>query len=135
MGSSHTLDQLDICFDDTHAVANAGLLLAATLADLLGDFGFDERLEHQREPFTDDVQVVAGAQCIQQLGQGCEGSRRKADRLLIRPATMVGQSGAGSSRTDQDQGTSPDGQWGLGHSACQRQPASTQTQAPQPQSQ
>jgi hypothetical protein len=33
MGSSHTLDQLDPCFDDTHAVANAGLLLAATLAD------------------------------------------------------------------------------------------------------
>jgi hypothetical protein len=25
MASSHTLDQLDICFDDTHAVANAGL--------------------------------------------------------------------------------------------------------------
>ena len=36
MGSSHTLDQLDICFDDTHAVANAGLLLAATLAERLG---------------------------------------------------------------------------------------------------
>ena len=35
MGSSHTLDQLDICFDDTHAVA-AGLLLAATLAERLG---------------------------------------------------------------------------------------------------
>jgi hypothetical protein len=30
MGSCHTLDQLDSCFDDTHAVANAGLLLAAT---------------------------------------------------------------------------------------------------------
>jgi hypothetical protein len=30
-----TLDQLDICFDDTHAVANAGLLLAATLAERL----------------------------------------------------------------------------------------------------
>jgi hypothetical protein len=30
MASSHTLDQLDICFDDTHAVANAGLLLPAT---------------------------------------------------------------------------------------------------------
>ena len=30
MGSSHTLDQLDTCFDDTHDVANAGLLLAAT---------------------------------------------------------------------------------------------------------
>ena len=36
MASSHTLDQLDICFDDTHAVANAGLLLAATLAERLG---------------------------------------------------------------------------------------------------
>ena len=36
MGSSHTLDQLDIYFDDTHAVANAGLLLAATLAERLG---------------------------------------------------------------------------------------------------
>jgi len=36
MGSSHTLDQLDICFDDTHAVANAGLLLTATLAERLG---------------------------------------------------------------------------------------------------
>jgi hypothetical protein len=32
MGSSHILDQLDTCFDDTHAIANAGLLLAATLA-------------------------------------------------------------------------------------------------------
>jgi hypothetical protein len=36
MGSSHTLDQVDIAFDDTHAVANAGLLLAATLAQRLG---------------------------------------------------------------------------------------------------
>jgi hypothetical protein len=29
---SHTLDQLGVCFDDTHAIANAGLLLPATLA-------------------------------------------------------------------------------------------------------
>ena len=36
MGSSHTLDQLDTCFDDTHAIVNAGLLLAATLAERLG---------------------------------------------------------------------------------------------------
>jgi hypothetical protein len=36
MGSSHTLDQLDIYFDDTHAIANAGLLLTATLAERLG---------------------------------------------------------------------------------------------------
>jgi hypothetical protein len=36
MGSSHTLDQLDSCFDDTHAIANAGLLLPAILAERLG---------------------------------------------------------------------------------------------------
>jgi hypothetical protein len=36
MQSSHTLDQLDIAFDDTHAVANAGPLLPATLAERLG---------------------------------------------------------------------------------------------------
>ena len=36
MGSSHTLDQLDTCFDDAHAIANAGLLLPATLAERLG---------------------------------------------------------------------------------------------------
>jgi hypothetical protein len=36
MGSSHTLDQFDVCFDDTHAVANAGLLLPATLAEWSG---------------------------------------------------------------------------------------------------
>ena len=31
-----TLDQLQVCFDDHHAVANAGLLLPATLAERLG---------------------------------------------------------------------------------------------------
>jgi hypothetical protein len=36
MTSCHTLDQFDSCFDDTHAVANAGLLLPATLAERLG---------------------------------------------------------------------------------------------------
>jgi hypothetical protein len=36
MGSSHTLDQLEISFDDTHAIASAGLLLPATLAERLG---------------------------------------------------------------------------------------------------
>ena len=36
MTSSHTLDQLDTRFDDTHAIANAGLLLPATLAQRLG---------------------------------------------------------------------------------------------------
>ena len=30
------LDQLQVAFDDTHAIASAGLLLPATLADRLG---------------------------------------------------------------------------------------------------
>ena len=36
MPSSHSLDTLVVAFDDDHAVANAGLLLPATLADRLG---------------------------------------------------------------------------------------------------
>ena len=37
MRSSHVvLDQVDIAFDDRRAVASAGLLLAATLAERLG---------------------------------------------------------------------------------------------------
>jgi hypothetical protein len=31
MRSSHTLGQLDTCFDDSHAIANAAWLLAASL--------------------------------------------------------------------------------------------------------
>jgi hypothetical protein len=36
MRSSHSLDQLDTAFDDEHLVADAGLLLPATLAQHLG---------------------------------------------------------------------------------------------------
>ena len=36
MRSSHTLDRLDVAFDDDHLVADAGLLLPATLAQHLG---------------------------------------------------------------------------------------------------
>ncbi len=36
MRSSHTLDRLDVVFDDDHLVADAGLLLPATLAHHLG---------------------------------------------------------------------------------------------------
>jgi hypothetical protein len=48
---------------------------------------------------------------------------------------MVGQAGAGSSRTDQHQGTPETASEDWGHSPYQRQPASTQTQAPQAASQ
>ena len=36
MRSSHSLDRLETAFDDDHLVANAGLLLPATLAQHLG---------------------------------------------------------------------------------------------------
>ena len=36
MQSSHALDRTEITFDDTHAVANAGLVMTATLAERLG---------------------------------------------------------------------------------------------------
>lgn len=36
MRSSHSLDRLDVTFDDEHAVAGAGLMLSATLAQHLG---------------------------------------------------------------------------------------------------
>jgi hypothetical protein len=36
MPASHTLDRVVVTFDDTHAVADAGLILAATLAQHLG---------------------------------------------------------------------------------------------------
>jgi hypothetical protein len=35
MPSSHSPDSLVVAFDDTHALANAGLLLPATLAERL----------------------------------------------------------------------------------------------------
>ena len=48
----------------------AGRALVAASADLLGGFGLDQRLEYQRQGFTNNIQVAAGAQCIQQLRQG-----------------------------------------------------------------
>ena len=73
MRSSHTLDQLDSCFDDTHAVANAGLL-PATLAERLGieqatdqliDLGERAGAAHPgRKLLTLVHAMVAGADCI-----------------------------------------------------------------------
>jgi hypothetical protein len=47
-------------------------------------------------------------------GRTVRGHARRRTGFSIRPATMVGQAGAGSSRTDQPQGTPPGGQRGLG---------------------
>ena len=74
MPFSHVLDRLDIVFDDPHAVANAGLLLPATLAAHLGiedaadaviDLG--DRPGHFRpgaKVMTLVHALIAGADCI-----------------------------------------------------------------------
>ena len=74
MRSSHALDQLDIAFDDPHAVANAGLLLPATLAERLGieqatdqliDLGDRPGAAHPgRKLLTLVHAMVAGGDCI-----------------------------------------------------------------------
>jgi hypothetical protein len=74
MGSSHTLDQLDPCFDDTHAIANAGLLLPAILAERLGieqaadaliDLGEQPGAAHPgRKLLTLVHSMLAGGDCI-----------------------------------------------------------------------
>jgi hypothetical protein len=60
MGSSHTLDQLDIAFDDTHAIANAGLLLAATLAQRLAS---SRPLTRSSTWATDPARPIPAARC------------------------------------------------------------------------
>jgi len=74
MGSPHTLDQLDTRFDDTHAIANAGLLLPATLAERLGieqttdhliDLGERPGAAHPgRKLLTLVHSMLAGGDCI-----------------------------------------------------------------------
>jgi hypothetical protein len=46
--------------------------LVAAGADVLGGFGVDQGLQDQPQRLADDVEVAAGAECIQQVGQGCE---------------------------------------------------------------
>jgi hypothetical protein len=74
MPSLHALDRVDVTFDDSHAVANAGLLLPATLTQRLGlealadeliDLGGRPGGAHPgRKLLTLVHAMVAGADCI-----------------------------------------------------------------------
>jgi Transposase DDE domain group 1 len=74
MPSSHSLDSLVVAFDDNHAVANAGLLLPATLAQRLGIEQVVDQLvdlggrpgAHRpgRKVLTLVHAILAGADCI-----------------------------------------------------------------------
>jgi hypothetical protein len=99
MASSHTLDQLDICFDDTHAVANAGLLLAATLAERLGveqaadqliDLGERPGAAHPgRKLLTLVHAMLAGADCIDDADLlRCGATSRVLGHRVMAPSTL-----------------------------------------------
>ena len=74
MPSSHSPETLTVAFDDTHAVANAGLVLTATLAERLG---IEQLVDHLvdlggrpgahrpgRKLLTLTQAMIAGADCI-----------------------------------------------------------------------
>ena len=99
MGSSHTLDQLDIRFDDTHAVANAGLLLAATLTERLGieeaadaliDLGERPGEAHPgRKLLTLVHAMIAGADCIDDADLlRCGATSRVLGHRVMAPSTL-----------------------------------------------
>jgi Transposase DDE domain group 1 len=99
MRSSHTLDQLDICFDDTHAVANAGLLLAATLAERLGvEQAADQVIDlgeragaHRpgRKLLTLVHAMLAGADCIDDADLlRCGATSRVLGHRVMAPSTL-----------------------------------------------
>jgi hypothetical protein len=99
MGSSHILDQLDTCFDDTHAVANAGLLLPATLAERLGieqtadqliDLGERAGAAHPgRKLLTLVHAMLAGGDCIDDAALlRCGATSQVLGHRVMAPATL-----------------------------------------------
>jgi hypothetical protein len=90
MQSSRSLDRLSATFDDDHAVANAGLLLSATLAQHLGlkDL-FNEHVDLGSRPgranpgdkaMTLIASLIAGGECIDDAD-----ALRRRDRSGARP--------------------------------------------------
>ena len=61
-------------------VVRAVAAFVAAGADVLGRFQLDERLQHELHRLAHEVQVAAGAQRVEQLGQGrlIEGHRGRS---------------------------------------------------------
>ena len=99
MTSSHTLEQLDTCFDDTHAIANAGLLLPATLAQRLGieqtadqliDLGERAGAAHPgRKLLTLVHTMIAGGDCIDDAALlRCGATSQVLGHRVMAPSTL-----------------------------------------------
>ncbi len=99
MRSSHSLDRLDVAFDDERLVADAGLLLPATLAHHLGLRELVERhLDLGNKPgranagdklLTLVMSALAGGDCIDDAGAlGAGGTGRVLGFLVKAPSTL-----------------------------------------------
>ncbi len=101
MRSSHVvLDQVDVTFDDEHAVASAGLLLPATLAERLGlqcaadelvDLGDRPGAAHPgRKILTLVHSLLAGGDCIDDVEMLRAGSTASVLGHRVMAASTVG---------------------------------------------
>jgi hypothetical protein len=49
---------------------------------VLGGLGIDQCLQDQRQRLTDNIEVAAGMQCIQQVGQGRLAAGHRGELLV-----------------------------------------------------
>ena len=100
MRSSHTLDRLDTAFDDDRLVADAGLLLPATLAHQLGLRGLvDEHVELGDKPgaanagdklLTLVMSALAGGDCIDDADALRAGGTGRVLGFTVKAASTLG---------------------------------------------
>jgi hypothetical protein len=100
MRSSHTLDRLDTAFDDDRLVADAGLLLPATLAQHLGLRELvDEHLDLGARPghanrgdklLTLVMSALAGGDCIDDAGALGAGGTARILGFTVKAASTLG---------------------------------------------
>ncbi len=100
MRSSHTLDRLDTTFDDDRLVADAGLLLPATLAAHLGLKGLvDEHLDLGDKPGRANVgdklltlvmSALAGGDCIDDADALRAGGTERVLGFRVKAASTLG---------------------------------------------
>ena len=100
MRSSHSLDRLETAFDDDHLVANAGLLLPATLAQHLGLRELvNRRLDLGRTPgqanrgdkvLTLVMSALAGGACIDDADALRAGGTGRVLGFTVKAASTLG---------------------------------------------
>jgi hypothetical protein len=100
MRSSHTLDRLDVAFDDDRLVAGAGLLLPATLAQHLGLRKLvDEHLDLGPSPGRANagdkilslvMSALAGGDCIDDANALRAGGTERVLAFVVKAASTLG---------------------------------------------